>query len=247
VDPPRVPKDYNGVGSYQRTFSIPAEWKDMNITLHFGGVSSAFKVWVNGKFLGYGEDSCLPSEFNETPYLQEGENILSVQVIRWSDGSYLEDQDHWRMSGIQREVMLLAEPKIRIADFHWQAKLDKEYKDAVLSIRPRIENLTGKEISGYMVKAQLYDKAGKPVFQNELERTAESIIDEIYPRLDNVKFGLLEAEVKNPDKWSDETPNLYTLVLSLTDSLGNVLEAKSCRVGFRSIEFSKENGKLLIN
>ncbi|TXK33911.1 DUF4981 domain-containing protein [Pontibacter qinzhouensis] len=247
IDPPRVPKDYNAVGSYQRTFTIPADWKDMNVTLHFGGVSSGFKVWVNGQFLGYGEDSCLPSEFNVTPYLKAGENIVSVQVIRWSDGAYLEDQDHWRMSGIQREVMLLAEPKLRIADLHWQAKLDKDYKDAVFSIRPRLDNYTGDEIKGYKVKAQLYDKAQQPVFEKALEKTAEEIVNEIYPRLDNVKFGLLETTVKNPLKWSDETPNLYTLVLSLEDEKGNVLEAKSCKVGFRSIEFSKDNSKLLIN
>src|SRR5687767_6099733 len=137
----------------------------------------------------------LPSEFNITPYLNEGENIVSVWVIRWSDGSFLEDQDQWRLSGIHREVLLLAEPKLRIADFHWQAKLDATYKDAVLSIRPRIENLTGKVVPGYIVKAQLYDKSGKPVFEQALQRTAESIINEIYPRLDNVKFGLLEAKV----------------------------------------------------
>lgn len=247
VNPPFVPQDYNGVGSYQRTFTIPASWNNMNITLHFGGVSSAFKVWVNGKFLGYSEDSFLSSEFNITPYLQNGENILSVQVIRWSDGSFLEDQDHWRLSGIQREVLLLAEPKLRIADFHWQAKLDKDYKDAVFSLRPRIENLTGKEMTGYNVKAQLYDKNGKAVFEQPLTRSVESIINEIYPRLDNVKFGLLEATVKNPDKWSDEIPNLYTLVISLEDSTGALLEAKSCRVGFRSIEFAKDDSKLLIN
>jgi beta-galactosidase len=247
VNPPHVPQDYNGVGSYQRTFTIPDNWKNMNVTLHFGGVSSAYKVWLNGKFLGYAEDSFLPSEFNITPYLQAGENIVSVQVIRWSDGSFLEDQDHWRLSGIHREVMLLAEPKLRIADFHWQAKLDKDYKDAMLSIRPRIENLTGKEVHGYVVKARLYNKNNKEVFDKPLERTAESIINEIYPRLDNVKFGLLETTVRNPDKWSDEVPNLYTLVLSLEDSTGNVLEAKSCKVGFRSIEFAKDNSKLLIN
>ncbi len=247
VNPPHVPRDYNGVGCYQRTFTIPSNWKGMNITLHFGGVSSAYKVWLNGKFLGYAEDSFLPSEFNITPYLQEGENILSVWVIRWSDGSFLEDQDQWRLSGIHREVMLLAEPRLRIADFHWQAKLDKEYKDAVLSIRPRMDNLTGKEVTGYVVKAQLYNKNGNPVFEKPLERSVESIINEIYPRLDNVKFGLLESIVKYPDKWSDEKPNLYTLVLSLEDSAGNLLEAKSCKLGFRSIEFSKENGKLLIN
>ena len=247
VNPPHVPRDYNGVGCYQRTFTIPQDWKNMNISLHFGGVSSAYKVWLNGKFLGYAEDSFLPSEFNITPYLQDGENILSVWVIRWSDGSFLEDQDQWRLSGIHREVMLLAEPKLRIADFHWQAKLDKAYKDAVFSIRPRMENLTGKEVVGYVLKAQLYDKTGKTVFDKPLSRTVESIINEIYPRLDNVKFGLLEAKVNNPDKWSDEVPNLYTLVLSLEDNTGNILEAKSCKVGFRSIEFSKENGKLLIN
>lgn len=247
VNPPHPPTDYNGVGCYQRTFTIPASWKNMNITLHFGGVSSAYKVWLNGKFVGYAEDSFLPSEFNITPYVNEGENTLSVWVIRWSDGSFLEDQDQWRMSGIHREVMLLAEPPLRIADFHWQAKLDKDYKDAVLSIRPRIENLTGKEVSGYLIKAQLYDETGKSVFEKPLQRSAESILNEIYPRLDNVKFGLLEAKVNNPNKWSDETPNLYTLVLSLEDSTGKQLEAKSCKVGFRSIEFSKDNSKLLIN
>ena len=247
VNPPHVPLDYNGVGCYQRTFTIPGSWKNMNVTLHFGGVGSGFKVWVNGKFLGYGEDSFLSSEFNITPYLQAGENIVSVWVIRWSDGTFLEDQDHWRMSGIHREVMLLAEPKLRIADFFYQTKLDKDYKDALLSIRPRIENLTGKEVVGYKIKVRLFNKNNKDVFEKPLERTVESIINEIYPRLDNVKFGLLETKVINPDKWSDEIPNLYTLVLSLEDSTGNVLEAKSCKVGFRSIEFSKENGKLLIN
>ncbi|GAB3290980.1 beta-galactosidase LacZ [Hymenobacter humi] len=248
VNPPFVPQDYNGVGSYQRTFTVPAGWQAQNVTLHFGGVSSAFKVWVNGKFLGYGEDSCLPSEFNVSPYLQAGENIVSVQVMRWSDGSYLEDQDHWRLSGIFREVLLLAEPKLRIADFHWQAKLDKQYRDAVLSIRPRLENLTGNnDISGYQLRAQLYDQQGTPVLEKPMQRTAESIINEPYPRLDNAKFGLLETTIRNPAKWSDEAPNLYTLVLTLTDKAGAVLEAKSCKVGFRTIEFSKDNGKLLIN
>ena len=93
VNPPHVPKDYNGVGCYQKTFTVPANWKGMNVTLHFGGVSSAYKLWINGTFAGYAEDSFLPSEFNITPYLQEGENVISVWVIRWSDGSFLEDQD----------------------------------------------------------------------------------------------------------------------------------------------------------
>ncbi|ANH83692.1 beta-galactosidase [Niabella ginsenosidivorans] len=247
VNPPLVPKDYNGTGCYQRSFTIPKDWKDKNITLHFGGVSSAYKVWINGKFLGYAEDSFLPSEFNITPYLKDGENIVSVWVIRWSDGSFLEDQDQWRLSGIHREVYLMAEPKLRIADFFYQAKLDKQYRDAVLSIRPRLENLTGKAMPGYLVKAQLFDASGQPVFRDPLQIKADSIINEIHPRLDQVKFGLLEATVAGPQKWSTEAPNLYTLVLSLEDSAGHTEEAKSCKLGFRSIEFRKADSKLLIN
>ncbi|MFZ4620921.1 MAG: glycoside hydrolase family 2 TIM barrel-domain containing protein [Bacteroidota bacterium] len=247
VNPPFVPKDTNGVGSYQRSFILPAEWKGMNITLHFGGVSSAFTVWLNGTFVGYAEDSFLSSEFNITPYLRSGENLLSVQVIRWSDGSYLEDQDHWRLSGIQREVFLMAEPVLRIADFHWQAKLDKNYRDALFSVRTRIENGTGTSRKGYKVSAQLYDPKKNAVLAQPLTRTVESLLNEVYPRLDNVKFGQFETTITDPLKWSDESPDLYTLVLTLTDSSGNVLESKSCAVGFRSIEFSKKNGKLLIN
>jgi len=247
INPPYVPLDYNATGSYQKSFAIPDDWKNMNITLHFGAVSSAFSVWLNGIFVGYAEDSFLPSEFNITPYLKEGENLLSVQVIRWSDGSYLEDQDHWHMSGIQREVLLLAEPKIRIADFHYQTKLDQDYKNALFSLRPRVENLTGKEISGYQIKAQLFTQDQIPVFSKPLQRPLDDLLNEIYPRLDNVKFGFLEDSVKNPRKWSDEDPYLYTLVISLEDSIGNLVEAKSCKVGFRSIEFSNKDSKLLIN
>jgi beta-galactosidase len=170
-----------------------------------------------------------------------------VWVIRWSDGSFLEDQDQWRLSGIHREVYLLAEPKLRIADFFYQTKPDKQYKDWTLSLRPRIDNYTGKAVDGYVLKAQLYDDNKKAVLSKPLSITVDSIVNEIYPRLDNVKFGLLETKIFNPKKWSTEEPNLYTLVLSLEDSLGNVMEVKSCKLGFRSIEFSKVNSKLLIN
>lgn len=247
VNPPHVPKDYNGVGCYQKTFTVPANWKGMNITLHFGGVSSAYKLWINGKFAGYAEDSFLPSEFNITLYLQEGENVISVWVIRWSDGSFLEDQDQWRMSGIHREVYLQAEPSLRIADFFYQTKLDQNYKDALLSIRPRIENLTGKDMSGYMLKAQIYDANNQPVLQQSLSKKTDEIINEIHPRLDRVKFGLMETTISNPKKWSPEEPNLYKLVLTLEDSTGKVLEVKTCKLGFRSIEFRKSDSKLLIN
>lgn len=247
VNPPYVPKDYNGVGSYQRTFILPDDWKGLNVTLRFGAVSSAFIVWLNGKAVGYSEDSFLSSEFDVTQYLETGENLISVQVLRWSDGSYLEDQDHWRLSGIQREVLLIGEPKLKIADFHWQSKLDKNYEDALLSIRVRIENSDTNYNKNSFVKAYLFDNNGNEILKQPLSISVESVINENYPRLDNVKFGMLEAKIKNPFKWSDEFPNLYKLVLTIEDSLGNIIEAKSCSIGFRSIEFSKSDGKLLIN
>lgn len=247
VNPPLVPKDTNGVGSYQRKFKVPKDWDDHTVTLHFGAVSSAFKVWVNGKFLGYSEDSYLPAEFNITPYLKEGENLLSVQVMRWSDGSYLEDQDQWRLSGIQREVFIMAEPKLHIEDYFYQGKLDMQYKDVLFQLRPEIENLTGDTISGYRLEVQLYDKDNKPLFEKPLDTAVAEIINESYPRLDNVRFGFFEKTISNPKKWSAETPNLYTMLLVLRDPKGDITEVKSSKIGFRSIEFSKENGKLLIN
>ncbi|WP_294185411.1 glycoside hydrolase family 2 TIM barrel-domain containing protein [uncultured Sphingobacterium sp.] len=247
IDPPRIPKDYNGVGSYQKTFELPESWDGMNITLHFGGVISAYQLWINDKYVGYAEDSCLPSEFNATPYLKKGKNRISVQVLRWSDASYLEDQDHWRMSGIHREVFLMAEPKVRIADFHWQATLDADYQDAKFSLRPKVDNFSGDSINGFTLKAQLYDSNNKPIFDKPLEKDASAVVDEIYPRLDNVKFGLMETTFKNPKKWSPEEPNLYRLVLTLYDKNNRLLEAKTCQVGFRSIAFSPNDSKLLIN
>ncbi|MCM8568474.1 DUF4981 domain-containing protein [Gramella jeungdoensis] len=247
INPPHVPADTNGVGSYQRKFVVPEEWNGQNITLHFGAVSSAFKVWLNGEFLGYGEDSFLPSEFNITPYLREGENLLSVQVMRWSDASYLEDQDHWRLSGIQREVFIMAEPELHIDDFFYQAKLDKDYKDALFQLRPEMENLTGDTIRDHSLEVQLYDAENKPVFEKALDTVVSAIINESYPRLDNVRFGFFEKKISNPKKWSPEEPNLYTMLLILKDGEGNITEVKSSKVGFRSIEFSEKDSKLLIN
>lgn len=247
VNPPFVPQDDNPVGSYQRKFTVPENWDGMTVSLHFGGVSSAFQVWINGDFVGYGEDSFNSSEFNISPYLKKGENILSVRVIRYSDGSYLEDQDHWRLSGIQREVYIMAEPKLRIADFFYQTKLDKQYKDAVFQLRPRMDNLTGDTIKNHTVEVQLYDAQNKPLFEKALSRKASDIISEVSPRLDKVRFGFFQETIKNPLKWSAEKPNLYTLILTLKNPDGSISEVKSCKLGFRAIEFSKENGKMLIN
>ena len=247
VNPPFVPQDDNPIGSYQRKFTVPENWDGMTVSLHFGGVSSAFQVWINGEFVGYGEDSCNSSEFNITPYLKKGENILSVRVFRYSDGSYLEDQDHWRLSGIQREVYIMAEPKLRIADFFYQTKLDKKYQDAVFQLRPRLDNQTGDTIKNHTFEVQLYDAQNKPLFEKALSRKAIDIISEVSPRLDKVRFGFFQETIKNPLKWSAEKPNLYTLVMTLKNPDGSISEVKTCKLGFRSIEFSKENGKMLIN
>ncbi len=245
VNPPFIDPADNPVGCYQREFSIPENWDGMNVTLHFGGVSSAFYVWVNGQFVGYSQGSRLPAEFNITNKLQAGKNNVSVKVYRWSDGSYLEDQDHWRLSGIHREVVLLAEPKVRISDFFIQTQLDNDYEDALIKIRPKIQNLSNRDIEGYLLEAMLFDTNGKAVLGKPLTKNVAEIINEQYPRLDNVKFALMQATITNPKKWTAETPNLYTLVFTLKDNNGQVLEAKSTKIGFRSVEIS--DGQFLIN
>lgn len=245
VDPPHIPHDNNPVGSYRRDFEIPDAWSGMQVILHFGGVRSAFYVWVNGEKVGYSQGSCLPAEFNITPYIRTGSNTLAVRVYRWCDGSYIEDQDHWRMSGIYRDVYLCAVPAVTIFDLFVRTDLDEQYRDATIMIRPRLRTFTNQDLKGWTVQAQLYDSQNQPVFAEPLTRQAADILNERYPQRDNVKFALLQQKVTNPKKWSAEHPNLYTLVLALKDAKGNTVEAKSCKVGFRKVELKQ--GQLLIN
>ncbi len=246
VNPPFLPKDDNPVGSYFRTFKVPAAWKEMNVILHFGGVSSAFYVWVNGKKVGYSQGSRLPAEFDITGFLKSGENKLAVKVYRWCDGSYLEDQDHWRLSGIYRNVMLLAEPKLAINDFFVQTRLESDFLSAGLMIRPEIVNRSGQNADEYSITAQLYDPSGERVFKDPLSRSAGDLMAEHHPQRDRLKFAFLEGKVENPALWSAEIPNLYTLVLSLVDGDGKTVECRSSRIGFRDIRTSVK-GQLLIN
>jgi len=243
-NPPTIPID-NPVGSYVRKFTIPGTWKNQRIILHFGGVSSAMYVWVNGKQVGYSQDSRLPAEFDITDVVQPGENSVAVQVFRWCDGSYLEDQDHWRMSGIHREVMLLAQPKIAIEDFFVRTRFDANFQDALLQIRPKITRPTNEDIKGWTLEAKLYSPEKQPVFDEPLTTDISKIIYESYPQRDNVYFGIMERKIISPEKWSAEKPVLYTLVLTLKDIDGNVVEARSAKVGFREINI--QNGQLLIN
>jgi len=244
-NPPYIPHDYNPVGSYRRNFTIPEDWKDRRIFLHFDGVKSAFYLWINGQKVGYSQDSMTPAEFNITQYLKSGENFIAVEVYRWSDGSYLEDQDMWRLSGIYRNVYLFAAPQVHIRDFFVRTDLDDSYTDATLMIRPRITSYTDQSVEGWTVEAQLYDPNKEPVLTEPLTRTVSSIINEKYPQRDNVKFALLEQKISNPKKWSAEFPNLYTLVFSLKDFEDNTIEVESCRIGFREVEIKE--GQLLVN
>ena len=236
-DYPFIPKNDNPVGIYQRTFKVPSSWKNEQIRIHFGGVSSAFYIWINGKKVGYSEGSRLPAEFDITSYLKSGKNTVTVQVFRWSDGSYLEDQDHWRLSGIHRDVMLLAEPKTHISDISTRIELDALYKDGTVHIRPEIVQLNSENTDGYSIQATLYDKENKAV--GDASIPAKEVIDFYYAQRWEPKFNLISIPVENPKKWTAETPNLYTLVLQLKDKNNKGIDIKSCKIGFRKYEWDQ--------
>ncbi len=246
VTQPNVPEDYNPTGCYRKSFFLPDEWEGMQVTLHIGAASSALFLYVNGAFVGYSEDDRLPAEFDITPYLQDGENLVAAQVLQWSDGSYIEDQDHWRMSGIHRDVYLEAAPPVQIFDFAVRTDLDDDYRNALLQVRPEIKRYAGQSAEGFTVGMQLYDAEDRPVLDSALYITAGAILNEYYPPLGNRPFdNLMRAEVPSPRLWSSEDPYLYTIVLSLRDSTGVLTEARSCRVGFREIEIRE--GQFLVN
>jgi len=258
IDPPRVtttpPEKYtafierNPVGQYRRTFSLPEKWNaNGQIFLRFDGVQSAFYVWINGQKVGYSQGSMEPAEFNVTKYLKSGENQISIEVYKYSDGSYLEDQDMWRLGGIHRDITLYFTPQIRISDFFVRTIPDKSYTDFRLEIDPELTvygNETGK---GYKVRAtveQLFDQSASAYEILNKEHKA-SLMNEWNPQRGPGKTGRISGTVQNPLKWTAETPHLYTLNITLEDSLGNVVENIRQRIGFRSVEI--KNGQLLIN
>lgn len=256
VNPPFIPHNLsedkhrsNPVGMYRRTFNLKPEWKGKRIVLHFGGVSSAFFVYLNGKQVGYSQDSNLPAEFDVTEYVKPGANTLAVQVYRWSDGSYLENQDHWRLSGLHREVYLVAHEPNYMEDFFVKTILDERYENATLRIEPLIFFKNAAEITNWKLEAQLYDDTGKAVWSNPAVLPLKTITD-FYARgrynstNGMLHLAVLEQQVTNPKKWTAETPNLYTLVLSLRNEAGRTLEATSTRIGFRKIEWGADGLKV---
>jgi beta-galactosidase len=228
-DPPHVPHDYNPVGSYRRKVLIDSSWLGKEIFIHFGAVKSNLWLWVNGEFVGYGEDSFLPSEFNITPYIHEGENIIAFQVYRWSSGTYLECQDMWRMSGVLRDVYLYARNPVHIRDVEIIPDLDELYEDGSLKIMPSFANVNRG--AGYELEIELlYDGT-------LLYRSAHAV--------SSLKDEPLFITIEQPHKWSAETPNLYQLLLTLKNEEDTTLEVIPLNVGFRKVEII--DGKFLVN
>jgi beta-galactosidase len=233
MNPPYIHHEWNPVGSYKRNFKVSSDWNNKEVFLHFGAVSSAFYVWVNEQLVGYSEDSKVPAEFNITRYLKKGKNSVAVEVYRWSDGSYLEDQDFWRLSGIQRSVFLHARPKTFISDFFAAGGLENNYTDGLLKLDVSIKgSVKGEE--EFIVDASLFDSAGK-LFSESKEVGL------------NEGNGTINFTKKFPGikKWSAETPDLYSLVISLKSKDGSILESVSSKIGFRKVEII--NSRLLIN
>lgn len=214
--PPFIAQEYNPVGSYKKDFELPSHWDGRETFIHFEGVDSAFYLWVNGVKVGYSQGSRTPAEWNITKYLKPENNELSVQVIRWSDGSYLEDQDAWRLSGIYRNVFLVSRAQTYLRDFFVKGELDSQYKHGNLSLELEITNPQG------LVDILLLDAKGNKVV--DIKNTSAK-------RELNFNVG-----VQNPHKWNAENPYLYSLFISLKDNKNNVIEVVPWKVGFRTSE-----------
>ncbi len=230
--PPRIPAQDNYVGSYIREVTVPADWKGDAIYIHFGSVTSNLYLWVNGRFVGYSEDSKLGAEFDLTKYLVPGrENKIAFQVFRWCDGSFLEDQDFWRLSGVARGVYLYARPQTRLGDIRVVTDLDDQYKDAILKVDADVVNATGAT----RVDVALIDPAGKTVVSEQGIRPGKGGVVR------------LDIPVENPAKWSAESPTLYRLLVTVDNGSGKA-EAREyipVNVGFRKIEI--KDSQVLVN
>ena len=236
-----APTVNNSVGQYKRTFTVPSDWDGRDVFVSFEGVESAFYLYVNGQRVGYGEDSYTTDEFNITSYLKKGENTIAVEVYRWSTGSYLENQDFIRMSGIFRDVNLYSKAKVEMRDLFVKTDLDNNYKDATLTLDADIRNLGDDTAAGkkYTVSADLYKIDGKTKVWSEpmvIEATVPTAKKNVAEKADDKGAHFTgDKKVTNPDKWFADTPNLYMLLVQLKDENGNVVETTVQRVGFREI------------
>lgn len=232
-DPPKIPDSYNPVGCYKRKIVIPENWEEKEVMLRFEGVKSAAYIWVNGKRVGYNQGGFEPAEFNITPFIRTGENDLAVQVLRFSDGSYLENQDMWRLSGIFRDVKLYAQPKTFIHDFYVVTDLDKEYRNATLTIETEIQNKAESSVEG-LVEINVYDEHGRSILADGKQISSVSVDSASTKR---VRISTL---VIDPPKWSAEFPNLFILLVQFKNSEGEILEAFTQKIGFREVEYKNK-------
>ena len=232
-----IEKEPNPVGSYRREFELPAEWKGKEIFIHFDGVYSAMYLWINGKKVGYSQGANNDAEFNITQYVKSGKNTLAVEVYRWCDGSYLEDQDMFRLSGIHRDVYLFATPKVRLRDYYLTADFDgNNLNKATFNARTNVKNY-GSTIDNAAVHITLLNPEGKEV------ASISQAIDNI--RKNQEAINTENVVVNNPLLWTAETPNLYTAILELKDKNGTTLETMHTQFGFRKIDI--RNNKVYIN
>ncbi|GAA0285848.1 beta-galactosidase [Gracilibacillus halotolerans] len=241
IQPPYAPTNYNPVGQYVTNFETPEEWDNQPVILHFAGVEAAFYVWVNGELVGYSEDTFTQAEFNITPYLnQRGENKLAVEVYRWADASWLEDQDFWRLSGIFRDVYLYALPKLHVYDHRVRTYFDSEYKDATLEVKTDVVNYFKDTFDSAQLEVVLFDEdepISKQIVQLDINEKEYSSIT-------------TTTQINNPKKWSAEQPNLYKLVFILKTSENKPIAYYATKIGFRQFELKGNimhlNGKRII-
>ncbi|SHJ25492.1 glycoside hydrolase family 2 [Fibrobacter sp. UWP2] len=237
IKQPAAPTNYNPVGHYRRNFTVPKDWDGKEIRLHFEGVESAYYVWVNGKFVGYSENTFTDHEFNITDKLRSGENNISVQVFRWCDGSWMEDQDFIRLAGIYRDAYIYALPKVHIQDFFVHSSVTSDYKNGDLSLSAWVQNTSTAAASDYTLEVSLYDEGGSQVIS-----TQKASVGSLASGKENeVKFA--STVVSGAKLWSAESPNLYTIVLALKDGSGKVVQYESNRIGFRKVEIKNDGGE----
>ncbi|MDD6210405.1 MAG: glycoside hydrolase family 2 TIM barrel-domain containing protein [Bacteroidales bacterium] len=232
IAPPLVPKDFNPTGSYRKTFTLPSSWKNKRVILRMERSASATFIWVNGQQVGYNEGAHEPAEYDITPFLKPGKNLIAANVHKFSDGYYLEGQDYWRLAGIFDDVYLYAVPDLHLFDWVAITDLDDNYKNANLNLKVDIKNFSSGVYDGYKVKAVLYDKQGKVV--NEMLSEAFDVPAGSKKTLEFSSF------IKEPFKWTAETPYLYSLSFELLDSSGRCTEAIAGRIGFKETEIRNQ-------
>ncbi|HPD87594.1 MAG TPA: glycoside hydrolase family 2 TIM barrel-domain containing protein, partial [Proteiniphilum sp.] len=235
ANPPHIPHEDNPVGSYKRTFTLPDSWDGRRVFLHFESSATAMYVWINGEKVGYSQVTKMPAEFDITPYLKKGNNTVAVEAYRWSDGSYLEDQDFWRLSGFDRGIYLYSTDQVRIRDFSINAGLDNAYRNGTLEIEAELKNYQSAN-TAMQLEMVLIDNQGKQILSQTKPATVQSNSSGV------VQYS---HKVSSPQQWSNETPVLYTVVLNLRDAAGNLIESTSAKTGFREVEI--KNAQLLLN